>query len=270
MTSHDDDFEQAAANVAREGNPKFEPEQARFFAQSLNALNGAGIPYMVGGAFAKHVYTGIWRDTKDLDLFLKPGDLKQALDVLAASGFETEVEFQHWLAKAWHRPYVVDLIFGTGHGQLQIDDDWFAYSQPATIAGVETRLISPEELLVSKAYVAERYRFDGADIIHLILRLEGKLDWQRILTRLENNRNLLLWYLILFQFVYPGRTDYLPHALMEQLFDKLRRRWPTPQHPHAFRGALLDPFSFVVDTEDWGFEDRRDLAPLVDEEGEPL
>lgn len=41
----------------------------------------------------------------------------------AVAGFETEVEFQHWLAKAWHRPYVVDLIFGTGHGQPQIDDE---------------------------------------------------------------------------------------------------------------------------------------------------
>jgi hypothetical protein len=270
MATHDDDFERAAADVARESNPEFAPEQARIFALGLNALNGAGVPYMVGGAFAKHAYTGIWRDTKDLDLFLKPDDLKRALDVLAAAGFDTEIEFPHWLAKTWHRPYVIDLIFGTGHGQLQIDDNWFVHSRSVEVAGVKTRLIPPEELLVSKAYVAERYRFDGADIIHLILRLEGKLDWQRILVLLGSNRNLLLWYLILFQFVYPGRTDCLPQELMEQLFDKMRRRWSKPQQPHAFRGTLLDPFSFVVDTEDWGFEDRRDLAPLVDDEGEPL
>lgn len=270
MPTHDEDFEQAVADVAREGSPDFEPEQRRVFALGLNALNDAGVPYMVGGAFAKHAYTGIWRNTKDLDLFLKPDDLKQALEVVASAGFNTEVEFQHWLAKATLEPYFIDLIFGTGHGQLQIDDAWFVYSQPVKVAGVKTRLIPPEELIVSKAYVAERYRFDGADIIHLILRLEGKLDWQRILDRLGANRPLLFWYLALFQFVYPGQTDYLPHELMEQFFDEMRRRWSKPRPPRAFRGTLLDPFSFIVDIEDWGFEDRRELDPLVDEAGELL
>ena len=36
----------------------------------------------------------------------------------------------------------------------------------------------------------------------------------------------------------------------------------------AFRGTLLDPFSFLVDIEDWGYEDRRNLEPVVDDEGE--
>jgi hypothetical protein len=57
---------------------------------------------------------------------------------------------------------------------------------------------------------------------------------------------------------------------MVQLFEKMRRRWAKPGPAHAFRGTLLDPFSFIVDIEDWGYEDRRDLSPLVDEEGEPL
>src|SRR5205823_3884756 len=121
---HDTDFEEALADVAREGEPQFEPEEAAAFAKGLRVLNETGIPYLVGGAFAKHKYTHIWRDTKDLDIFLKPDDLKTALDALAEAGYKTEIEFEHWLAKARLEPYFIDLIFGTGHGQLHIDDSW--------------------------------------------------------------------------------------------------------------------------------------------------
>jgi hypothetical protein len=266
----DPEFEQALADMARAGEPRFAPEEAAFFASSLTALNQAGVSYVVAGAFAKHAYTRIWRDTKDLDVFLKPEDLKPALDALANLGYQTEIEFEHWLAKAKRDPYVVDLIFGTGHGQLQIDDGWFQHSRPVRIAGVPTRLAPIEELIVSKMYIAERYRFDGADVLHLIRSVGGRIDWERVLARLQRNRKLLLWHLLLYDFVYPGHADHLPQELMVRLFEEVRRGWTRPDDPRAFRGTLLDPFSFAADVEDWGYEDRRDLEPWVDDAGELL
>ncbi|MFN2433711.1 MAG: nucleotidyltransferase [Gemmatimonadota bacterium] len=268
--SPDEQFEDAVANAAREGGPRFDPEEGEVFARALRVLNGTDVPYVLAGAFAKHAYTGIWRDTKDLDVFLKPDDLKPALHALAAAGFETSIEFEHWLAKAKQPPYFVDLIFGTGHGQLQIDDGWFENAASVEVAGVETRLIPLEELIVSKVYIAERYRFDGADVLHLILRSKGRVDWQRVLRRLGRNRALLLWHLLLFDFVYPGHPDYLPQELMAQLFDEVRWRWPAPRDAKSFRGTLLDPFSFAADIHDWGYEDRRDLEPLVGPAGDPV
>ena len=174
-------------DVAREGKPQFDPEQTRVFARGLRALNEAGVPYLIAGAMAKHAYTGIWRNTKDLDIFLKPADLEPALAALAGAGFDNAIEFRHWLAKARQEPYFIDVIFGTGHGQLQIDDSWFDNSRSIKIAGVQAQLIPPEELIVSKMYVAERYRFDGADVLHVIQGTRGKIDWQRILTLLDDN-----------------------------------------------------------------------------------
>ena len=268
MPKPDPELEAAIADAAREGGPDFEPAERAAFARALRTLNDTGIPYVVGGAFAKHAYTGVWRNTKDLDIFLKPDDLKTALEALAAAGYETEVTIEHWLAKATRAPYFVDLIFGAGHGQLAIDDGWFEHSRPVTIAGVQTRLIPLEELIVSKAYIAERYRFDGADIAHLIRGVQGQVDWQRVLDRLGGHRSLLLWHLLLFYFVYPGHADYLPQDLMVQLFERVRQGWSRRRPPTAFRGTLLDPFSFLVDIEDWGYEDRRNLEPVVDDEGE--
>ena len=45
---------------------------ARDLPRALEALNAAGVPYVVAGAYAIYEHTGIYRKTKDLDLFFEP------------------------------------------------------------------------------------------------------------------------------------------------------------------------------------------------------
>ncbi len=251
--------------------PKLPAEQARVYREALRVLNEAGVSYAVGAAFARYVYTSIWRQTKDLDIFVKPENLETAINALEQAGFETEVKEPSWLAKAWKDGHFLDLIFGTGHGQLPIDDHSFAGSQEGKVLGVPVKLIPIEEMIASAAYIAGRNRFDGPEVVHLIHSAKGKLDWQRILDRLGENRELLLWHLILFDFVYPGHSRYLPQELMVELFDEARQRWEKKPHGRkAFRGTILDPFSYTVDVEDRGYEDRRNKEPLVDKKGKLL
>jgi hypothetical protein len=261
--------EEGRRNQTYEGEPILDPVQEGVYRLALQTLNKIEIQYAVGAAFARHAYTSIWRYTKDLDIFLPPRELKSAMKALRIAGFETKIVDGHWLAKAYKNDYFVDLIFGTGHGQIPVDDDSFRGSTTGQILGVETYLIPVEEMIASAAYIAGRNRFDGGDIVHLIRSTRGKLDWQRILSRLGENRGeLLLWYLILFDFIYPGHFDYLPKDLMTELFEQVRERWDK-QSPSEkkFRGSLLDPYSYKVDIEDWGYIDMRNLKPLVDEEG---
>ena len=245
-----------------------EPERRKIFASWLQILNEEGIPYVLGGAFAVYAYTGVWRDTKDLDVFLRPGDLRKALDALKAGGFETEIRSVFWLAKVHYKPYFMDLIFGTSSTQFLIDDSWFEFSQPIEILGVRSRLIALEELIASKVYMAKSDRFDGANIVHLIRCVKGRIDWQRILTHLKDNQEILLWYLLFFDFVYPSHSDYLPQELMVKLFEKIRENWSRPKRPGAFRGMLLDPLAFAVDCKAWNYENGCHLVPLVDKRGE--
>jgi hypothetical protein len=264
--------EEGRRNLTYEGEPLLTPVQEAVYGLSIQVLNEANITYAVGAAFARHAYTSIWRYTKDLDIFLLPQQLKKALLALQAAGFETEVVDGHWLAKARRDGYFVDLIFGTGHGQIPVDEDSFRGSSDGEIVGIQTRLIPVEEMIASAAYIAGRNRFDGGDIVHLIRSTRGQLDWQRILNRIGENRGeLLLWYLIMFDFIYPGHSDYLPKDLMVELFEQVTHRWEH-QSPNEkkFRGSLLDPFSYQVDTEDWGYHDMRNTKPLVDDEGEML
>jgi hypothetical protein len=264
--------EEGKRNLTYEGQPVLEPVQEQVYRLTLQILNQNNVIYAVGAAFARHAYTSIWRYTKDLDIFLPPKELKRAMQALQEGGFETRIIDGHWLAKAYREGYFVDLIFGTGHGQIAVNEDSFHGSSQGEIVGIKTRLIPVEEMIASAAYIAGRNRFDGGDIVHLIRSTRGKLDWQRILNRLGEARGeLLLWYLILFDFIYPGHADYLPQELMVELFEQVRHRWEH-QSPSEkkFRGSLLDPFSYKVDIEDWGYIDMRNMKPLVDDEGNIL
>src|SRR5579884_584773 len=56
------------------------PEEAvGLYRDVLLAMNEHQIPYAVAGAFALQKYTGIWRVTKDLDLFLNMAHVPAAL-----------------------------------------------------------------------------------------------------------------------------------------------------------------------------------------------
>ena len=51
------------------------PEAENLYSEVLTALNENGVPYAVAGAVSLEKYTGIWRETKDLDLFMTGYDL---------------------------------------------------------------------------------------------------------------------------------------------------------------------------------------------------
>jgi hypothetical protein len=52
--------------------PEFPEAQERLFREVLDLMNRENVAYVVSGTFALHEHTGIWRPTKDLDLFLPP------------------------------------------------------------------------------------------------------------------------------------------------------------------------------------------------------
>jgi len=244
-------------------------EEARLFAHWLCLLRERGLTYAVGGAFAIHAYTGILRNTKDLDIYIQPAELKAALSAFRDAGYRTEVTDRTWLAKVFNNgDYFMDLLFGMPRQRFLVEDAWFERRRTACILDVDVDVLGVEELFVSKVFLAKSYRFDGSDLLHLILRTKGAFDWQRILRYLGNERELLLWYLLLFNFVYPGRAYYLPRQLMVDLFEEIRESWKSPRSWDEFRGTLLDPNAFAVDCRQWGYKDQGVDRNLVDEDGE--
>src|SRR5438093_5663370 len=211
-------------------------EAQTLYRKLLSALNEHGVPYAVAGAFALQKYTGIWRLTKDLDLFMKKEDVPVALKHLERQKFWCEILDPVWLAKAHRGEYFVDLISGMSNAVIVVDDSWMKRTQPTVIAGVRSQIISPEDLLASKLFVVRRERFDGGDIAHIIFGTKGRLEWERILELAGEHWEIVLWALILFRYIYPAHTDYVPASLWQDL---LSRYMLLVQHPDCkapFRG----------------------------------
>ncbi len=249
--------------VSTSAPPEFPPEQRALFCEVLQHLNQAHLPYVVSGAFALQQHTGIWRNTKDLDLFLPMEVVPEALRHLQEQGFETEVRDPVWLAKAHRDGFYVDLITGMSNAIITVDQSWIDRGSDAVVLGVPTRVLAAEELIASKLFVNFRERFDGADVIHIIYGTQGKINWARLLDLIGEHWELLLWELVLFRYVYPAKQDCVPRKVWDSLLSRLREGLNSPVKGAPFRGSLIDEKMFAIDVQEWGMENllkkQRDL-----------
>ena len=235
------------------------PEEEReIYRRALEALNAIGVPYVVAGAYAIYEHTGIYRKTKDLDLFFEPTAVIDAARALRAAGFVTRLEDPHWLAKATAGDHFVDVIYGMGNGIALIDEGWIRHSRPGILAATPVRIAPAEELIWHRLFISERHRHDMADVLHLILCLGDTLDWERLVARVGENWPLLLAQLVLYSYVYPGYRSNVPSWVYEQLNERARADLHRDAVDLDFtRGPLISRFSFTIDVREWGFSDPR-------------
>jgi hypothetical protein len=239
-------------------------EEREVYRRALQALNGASVPYVVAGAYAIYEHTGIYRQTKDLDLFVVPSAVLPAAHALHAAGFVMRLEDLHWLAKATIGDTFVDLIYGMGNGVARIDEEWIRHSRPGILAATNVRIAPAEELIWHRLYIGERHRHDMSDVLHLILCLGETLNWGRLVRRAGDDCSLLLAQLLTFNYVYPGYRNNVPAWVFDQLLERARQeRDPDPDNVDLTRGPLISQFSFTIDVREWGFVDPR--ADLVRE-----
>jgi hypothetical protein len=247
--------------------PVFPLDQEVLFREALELMNRNQIQCAVSGAFALHEHTGIWRDTKDLDLFLSANEAVRALKLLEKGGFQTEVLDPVWLAKARRNDYFVDLITGMSNGVIRVDDSWIKRAGRSTVLGVSVRVLPAEELIASKIFVTRRERFDGADICHVIYGTRGKLDWGRLLSLTGEHWEMLLWYLVLYHYVYPAYSEYVPREVWEELLQRFTVELQHPNKQAQFRGSLVDEKMFAIDVEEWAkrnlVDEYRNRADLI-------
>lgn len=232
--------------------PCFAPEQESLFREVIQLMEAKRVPFVISGAFALHEHTGIWRDTKDLDFFLPAEEVGRALEVLENDHFQTEVLDPIWLAKAHRNGFFVDLITGMSNGVVRVDYSWIRRASRSHVFGLSVRVLAPEELIASKVFVTRRERFDGADICHIIYGTRGKFDWQRLMNLMGENWQMLLWVLVLYQYVYPAETEYVPQQIWDELLQRFRVELQHPNKGIGFRGSLIDDKMFAIDVIEWG------------------
>lgn len=231
-------------------------EAHSFYREALSILVESGEDFLLGGGFALFHYTGLFRDTKDLDIFCTPTQYTGIMKLFAAHGYEIVLTDVRWLAKVFKGEYYIDIIFNSTNNICLVDESWYQHAVNAVFMGLPVRLIAPEELIWAKVFIQNRERFDGADVNHVILRYGKQLNWERLLRRCDPYWHLLLAQLLIFQFVYPADyTEIIPRWLFDELMQRAREQYELPpSQEKVCRGPLIDQTQYAVDITDWHYK----------------
>lgn len=240
------------------------PDTIELYRTVMLGLLDRDVPFLVGGAYALACHAGIERHTCDLDLFVRRETLPAIAATVREMGFEVCEFSPHWLWKIEADAGYVDIIYSSGNGAAPIDDEWFAHSVAREVFGIPVRIIPAEEMIWSKAYIQERERFDGADIVHVVHQRAETLDWERLVARFGPDWRVLLGHLVLFGFVYPGERHRLPPHVMRELVARLEDEMAPDSVPPVSNlcgGTLLSRSQYLIDLCERGYRDAR-LPPF--------
>lgn len=227
-----------------------------FHHEVLASLLRAEVPFLVGGSFAMARHAGVRRHRADLHLFMRRDDWHGAEAALNRAGIDTHVVFSHWLVRAGEGDRAVDILYNGGNGLTPVDARWFDRPLFEDVAGLRVRLCPPEEMIWSKAFVMDREKFDGADVLHLVRARHEGLDWDRLLELFERYPRVLLAHLVLFGFVYPGGANAVPPWVLSHLWSRLGDE-RGDEYGLLCRGTLLAREQYLLDVEEWGYGDAR-------------
>ncbi len=179
-------------------------------------LNGAAereIPFALGGAFAVATYTGCWRNTKDLDLYVPPEHKERMIQLTRDLGMEdyfaTKEYDRWWIYRATRDGSIIDIIWAMANHRQQIDDLWMSGPE-ITLRGHRLRVLPAEAMLWDKLYIVQRDRCDWQDIFNLLYATGEMVDWNLLLRRIGEDLPLMAGALSVFRWLAPERARRLP------------------------------------------------------------
>lgn len=150
------------------------------FRKAVSALSAADVPFLLGGSLASWARGGP-ETRNDLDLMVKPSDVERALAMLGKAGMRAERPPEDWLLKAWDGEVMVDLIFRPRG--FEITDEVIERGEVLEVLAMQVRVISLEDLLVSKLLVLDDHQLDLAPPLRIARALREQIDWRQVEAR---------------------------------------------------------------------------------------
>ncbi len=211
------------------------------FARVLRAMEQAGIPFMIAGAFAIHYYTGLWRNTKDMDLVILPRDREAACEALRRAGmsdyYDVEPYDREWIFRSHEEDEIVDVIWRMANKVDEVTENWFERARVGYFAGWRVRFVPPEELIWMKLFVFQGERCDWPDIINVIRGTEGRVNSDHLLALVGAHWRLLRAVVEIFDWLCPRDRDLIPASFRREL---ARREHRNADRDAECRNVLLD------------------------------
>jgi len=208
-----------------------------FYSESLKVLKKTNIP-------------------KDLDVFCHPGDYPKILKIFSDLGYRTQTLDERWMVKILKGKYFLDIIFNAANAVTPVTKDWFKNCRKAKIAGIEVPLLPPTELIWAKAFIQDRRKYDGGDVVHLILKKHKEISWRRLFFYMDQYWEVLFSHVLNFRFIYPSERNIIPLWILKELTARLDQQIKiAPSKMKICRGRLFSRGDYQIDIEKWGFAD---------------
>lgn len=235
--------------------PKQTKKAEDFYSRVIELLLEHKMPFMVGGTYAFAAYTGIERPTKDIDLKCAFEDYPTILKTFSDAGFKTEISEEQWIAKVHETDhgFFTDVIFAEKNGLAKIDRGWIKRARKGNVLGHTVNLEPLEDMISSKAFIQQKERYDGADVINLILKYHNIIDWKFLAAKMEPHWELLFAHLVNFMFVYPSEKKAVPKWLLENYLKRAEKEFFASTPKKKFTRGLLISSQYEPAVTQWGF-----------------
>jgi hypothetical protein len=228
--------------------------QWEVYAMVIADARREGVRFAAGGGLATSFYTGMWRPTKDMDLYVVPAHRDAMIEATQRAGMQDYYAQQpydrSWIYRAVRDGIILDVIWALANGYGRVDERWLRAGPQASVGRARFPLLAPEEILVTKLHVLQRDRCDWPELLNLLYATGPVMDWERLLASFAGEERLLAALVLLFSWVAPGRAAQCPDWLWDQLqipapdaqrpmrdqirIDRLDTRpWFTPMPPEA-------------------------------------
>lgn len=194
-------------------------EQWAVYRCVIDRASGEGLELALGGGLAVGLYTGMPRNTKDLDIYIKPADRERAIRIMTDCGladyFDKKPYDREWIYRGVQDDTIVDAIWAMANKRTTVDDIWLTDGSLIQMFDRQIRVMPVEELIWSKLYVMQRDRCDWPDIINLICASGPHLDWGHLVKRVAEDLPLLKSVLMVVSWVSPGQALSIPRRIWE-------------------------------------------------------
>jgi hypothetical protein len=220
------------------------PHDWEFCRPILRDASEQGIPCAIGGGLAFSYYSCRRRNTKDVDLLIRPQDREAILASLAKHGFEDlfpqESYDRSWIYRGVRDGVICDVIWTLPNHRFEVDDDWFLRSKKTVIHDQEVKLITMEDLIRVKLFVLQRKRSDWPDIMNLLYQQAENIQWRTLICLLGDDAPLLGALLQVYAWMEPQGARRIP----TDVWGQLGMRVPDLQE-------VTEDRKFLLDTQDW-------------------
>jgi hypothetical protein len=217
-------------------------EQWSVYQRVIAGSQAAGLRFAIGGGLAVGFYTGLWRESKDIDFYVLREDAGTLQKILTEAGlvdYYDQLPYDRaWIYRSIQDKIIVDVIWSMANHKNDVDETWIMCGPEVTIGGETFRLVPPEEMIWAKLYVLQRDRSDWPDVLNMLYAQRQKLNWRHLLDRLGEDAPLLYSVLTIFRWMCPNLAQELPAWLWREL----EKQYPKSLAPDdcGRRAELLD------------------------------